>query len=110
MLRFAPEVRIRLFTVAIGEVLEAAAEWSLIARADVEITAIAAGPGVASVDSLHAYDLAVDLIPVGDKPADRAALGEWLRRRLAPPFDVAFEGTRVHVALDVHRPPLRTLT
>lgn len=107
MLSFKPEARVGLFTDRLGRVLTVASVWSVRSRVDVHVSSINDGPGVHMPSSLHAFDLALDLDVVNDKPEDRFAFAEYLRCWLGPRYDVVFEADHVHVEWGVHRPPLR---
>jgi hypothetical protein len=107
MLRFKPEVRIGFFQSVLGDVLRQACTWSLKARVDVEVNSINDGQAVHMKDSLHGFDLAIDLDTVGDRRADTEELADYLRRVLHPQYDVVFEGDHVHVEWDARRGPLR---
>src|SRR5574341_1489394 len=110
MLSFKPDVRVVHFTARLGDVLEAATLWSLKARVDVEVNSMNDGPGVHMPTSLHYVDCAIDLDTAGDKPADTAALADFLRRWLPAAYDVLFEQDHVHVEWDMHRPPVTRQT
>jgi len=109
MLSFKPEVRVGLFNDRIGDVLVAASAWSVRNRVDVHVSSINDGPGVHMASSLHYFDLALDLDVINDKPEDRFAFAEYLRRWLDPRYDVVFEADHVHVEWDAHRAPIRAL-
>lgn len=106
MLRFKQGVRVRLMTWQLAEMLTAAALWSEQTRIDVEINSINDGDTIHQHDSLHGYDLAVDLDTVGDTTNDLKRLYRYLRRLMPPQFDVVFEGDHVHVEWDARRGPL----
>lgn len=106
MLRFKPEVRIVELTAPLIQGLTLCAQWSLRARVDVEINSIDDGPGVHRADSLHGASLAIDADTVGDKPPDIDGLGEFLRRRLPPEWELLHEGDHLHLEWDMHRRPL----
>lgn len=107
MLSFKPEVRVGIFSCRLGDVLGVVSTWSVRHRVDVHVSSINDGPGVHMATSLHYFDLALDLDVINDKPEDRFALAEHLRRWLDPHYDVVFEADHVHVEWDAHRPPLR---
>lgn len=109
MMRFKPDVRVRLCRDELALVLREASQWSLLERIDVEVNSIDDGADVHMAASLHGRSLAVDLDTVGDKAADTQALAEHLRRALPPGYDVLLEADHVHVEYDTHRPPLRRL-
>ncbi len=106
MIRFKPEVRVGYFNRALAVVLNSASMWSVRARIDVEINSI--NDSQHSAESLHPYDLAIDLDTVGDGSSDLGLLHAWLARYLPAGYDVVFEGDHVHVEWDMHRP--RTVT
>ena len=107
MIRFKPEVRIWYFSERLADVFECASVWSLKSRVDVEVNSINDPAPNRVPDSLHPFDLAVDLDTVGDRAADTEALADYLRRWLVPQYDVLFEGNHVHVEWDARRGPLR---
>ena len=106
MLRFKPEVRIGHMNAPLARALELASLWSLEARTDVIVNSIRdSAPGrVAS--SLHPFDLAVDLEPLGNAQSERQSLAEYFRRHAEAGYDVVFEESHVHIEWDVHRAPL----
>lgn len=107
MLRFKPEVRIGMFNPHLAELLTIATTWSAQHKVDVQVNSIAdAAPGRVA-DSLHPFDLAIDIEPLGNTPADRQSLAEFFRRWAGDHFDVVFESSHVHVEWDMHRGPLR---
>lgn len=106
MLRFKPDVRIGDMCFAIVFVFAECCLWSFRAGVDVEVNSVEDPAPGRVAGSLHAFGLAVDVDTVGDVDRDTAALGEWLRRRLPPDYDVVLESTHVHVEFDAHRPPL----
>lgn len=103
MIRFKPEVRIRVVTPQLAAILAAAALWSEQTRVDVEVNSINDGDSLHQRDSLHGYDLAADLDTVGDKPEDLRLLNNYLRRVMDPQFDVVYEIDHVHVEWDARR-------
>jgi len=103
MLRFKSDVRIRIHTAQLAGMLYWASMWSEQCRVDVEINSINDGDTIHQKDSLHGYDLAVDLDTVGDKLDDLRRLFQFLRRVLDPQHDVIFEGDHVHVEWDARR-------
>lgn len=107
MLRFKPEVRIGYFQPMLYHILEAATLFALRHRIDVEVNSINDGQAVHRAESLHGFDLAVDLDTVGDRAPDLELLANELRRVLHPQYDVIFEGDHVHVEWDARRGPLR---
>jgi hypothetical protein len=109
MLRFKPEVRIRVFRAELAGALLEASLWSLLERIDVDVNAVDETPGIHMAGTLHGSSLAIDLDTVGDKAPDTQSLGEYLRRALPTGYDVLFEGDHVHVEYDTHRPPLRKM-
>lgn len=107
MLRFKPDVRIGYFSARVGAVLQTATVWSLKSKVDVRVNSIH-DPAPARVpESLHPFDLAIDLGCDTNETADRDALAEYLRRWLPPQYDVILEVDHVHVEWDAHRRPLR---
>ncbi len=106
MLLWKPEVRCRRFTSRLGNILEDAAAWSLQNGVDVRITSINDPAPTRVNNTLHAFDLAVDLNPVTEKAADQLSLANYLRVWLEPGYDVVLETDHVHVEYDVHRPAL----
>jgi hypothetical protein len=109
MLRFKPEVRIRVFRAELAGVLLEASLWSLLERVDVEVNSIDDSVHGLTGPTLHGSSLAIDLDTVGDKASDTHALGEYLRRALPAGYDVIFEGDHMHIEYDTHRPPLRKM-
>ena len=105
MLRFKPAVRIRIHTAQLAGALYHASMWSEQSRVDVEINSVNDGDTIHQKDSLHGYDLAVDLDTVGDQANDLTRLWMYLRRVLDPQYDVVFEGDHVHVEWDARRGP-----
>lgn len=103
MLRFKQAVRIRALTPQLTEMLAAAAVWSEQTRIDVEVNSINDGDTIHQHDSLHGYDLAIDLDTVGDKTPDLKLLYRFLRRVMAPQYDVVFENDHIHVEWDSRR-------
>lgn len=103
MLRFKPEVRIRTLTPQLAEMLTAAALWSEHVRVDVEINSVNDGDAIHQKDSLHGYDLAVDLDTVGDRRDDLVLLHRFLHRVMPPQYDVVWEQDHVHVEWDARR-------
>jgi len=110
MLRFKPEVRVRIHTAQLAGALYWASMWSEQSRIDVEINSINDGDTIHQKDSLHGYDLAVDLDTVGDKHDDLVRLWLYLRRVLDPQYDVVNEGDHVHVEWDARRGPAPKVT
>lgn len=109
MLRFKPEVRIGAFNPHLAELLTIASTWSNLHDVDVQINSINdAAPGRVA-DSLHPFDLAMDIEPLGNTQADRQSLAEFFRRWCGPDFDIVFETSHVHVEWDMHRGPLREI-
>lgn len=106
MLHFKPEVRIGAFTEPIAVMLRVAAEWSLEHRIDVVVNSIADDAPGRLATSLHAFDLALDVEPLGNSQADRGALANYFRVMLPAGYDVVFEASHVHVEFDAHRAPL----
>lgn len=109
MLRFKPEVRVKVLRPELAAVIGEASLWSLLERVDVEVNAIDETPSIHMAGTLHGFSLAVDLDTVGDKAVDTQSLAEHLRRALPPGYDVLLEADHVHVEYDMHRPPLRRL-
>lgn len=103
MLRFKTGVRIRIHTAQLAGALYHASMWSEQSRVDVEINSVNDGDTIHQQDSLHGYDLAVDLDTVGDQASDLTRLWMYLRRVLDPQYDVVFEGDHVHVEWDARR-------
>lgn len=101
MLRFEPNVRVGFFHSELGRVLEAAAWWSARSRIDVVVNSIS--DGTHRANSLHYFDLAVDLDTEGDQVGDLRNLHAYLARILDRAYDVLLEGDHVHVEWDVHR-------
>lgn len=110
MVRFKPEVRIRTMTPQLAEMLAAAAQWSEHTRVDVDVNSINDGDAIHQKDSLHGYDLAVDLDTAGDKATDLQLLWRFLRRVMPPQYDVVYEVDHVHVEWDARRGPAPKLT
>ena len=110
MLRFKADVRIGYLDTRMVDVLRAAALWSARTRVELEVNSFEDPAPGRVPDSFHVIGLAVDLDTVGDKPADTAALAEFLRQYLPAGYDVLFEGDHVHVEADAHRGPLRKST
>lgn len=106
MLRFKPEVRIEFLGHQLAQMFAAACIWSMRRRVDVEVNSVDdRAPGRAS-NTLHGDSIAVDLDTIGDRRDDLTGLAEYLRRQLAPGFDVVLEKDHVHVEYDPRRPPL----
>lgn len=103
MLRFKPAVRLRALTPQLVEMLAAAALWSEQVRVDVEVNSINDGDTIHQHDSLHGYDLAIDLDTVGDRTPDLKLLYRFLRRVMPPQYDIIFESDHVHVEWDARR-------
>ena len=103
MLRFKPEVRIRVHTAQLAGALYHASMWAVQSGVEVEVNSINDGDAIHQKDSLHSYDLAVDLDTVGDRSDDLAQLWRYLRRVLDPQYDVVHEGDHVHVEWDARR-------
>ena len=107
MIRFKPEVRVGHFNAHLFVVLEAASWWSVLHKVDVQVTSINDPAAGRVANSLHSFDLAVDLDPLSDTPSDRQSLADHFGRHLDPQFDVVFERDHVHVEYDTRRGPLR---
>lgn len=105
MLKFKTAVRIRLVTPQLAEMLAAAALWSEQTRIDVEVNSINDGDSIHQRDSLHSYDLAIDLDTVGDNRSELELLWKFLRRVMPPQYDVVWESDHVHVEWDARRGP-----
>jgi len=97
VLRFRTEVRIGFPTETIVGVLQAAALWSLRSGVDVEIVSVNDGAEALLPTSLHGYDLAIDLVTMGDQAFQLAALHLFLWKSLPASFTVQLEGDHVHV-------------
>jgi hypothetical protein len=109
MLRFKEDVRIGVFTDALNTMLRVATCWSLLHKLDVVVNSIAdAAPGRVPT-SLHPFDLALDIEPLGNVQTERSSLADYFRVQLPAGFDVVFEASHVHVECDAHRPPLREI-
>jgi hypothetical protein len=109
MLRFKEDVRIGYMTDAICLALRVASVWSAQHKLDVVVNSIAdSAPGRVPT-SLHPFDLAVDVEPLGNVQADRQALADYFRVQLPAGYDIVFESSHVHVECDAHRPPLREI-
>lgn len=105
MLRFKPEVRIGVHNAQLAGALYHASMWSLQSRVDVEVNSVNDGDTIHKKDSLHGYDLAVDLDTVGDKTDDLHRMWLYLRRVMDPSWDVVFEGDHIHLEWDARRGP-----
>ena len=110
MLRFKPEVRIAHFNARLATMLETASIWSEINGVDVQVNSINDPAPNRVATSLHPFDLAIDIEPIGNIRSDRQALAEYFRRVLDPQYDVVYETSHVHVEWDAHRGPLREVT
>lgn len=109
MLRFKEDVRIGYFTDAIGVMLRVATCWSALHKTDVVVNSIAdSAPGRVPT-SLHPFDLAIDIEPLGNMQTDRQSLADYYRVQLPAGYDVVFESSHVHVECDAHRGPLREI-
>ena len=103
MISFLPTFRLNILHLEIALVIHHASVWSNLARVDVEINYGA--DGTHSANTLHAWDLALDLDTVGDKASDTAQLAGYLARVLPAGYDVLNEGDHVHVEWDPKRQP-----
>ncbi len=109
MLRFKDDVRIGYLTDALATMLRIASVWSLARKLDVQVNSIAdSAPGRVPT-SLHPFDLAIDVEPLGNTQADRQSLADYFRVQLPAGYDVVFENSHVHVECDAHRGPLREI-
>ncbi len=101
MLPWAPNVRVHYFSEPIARVLHLASVWALVARVGVVVNSMndrAHGP-----NSLHGWDLAIDLDTADDRSVDLAQLHGYLARHLPLDYDVVLETDHVHVEWDVKR-------
>lgn len=110
MLRFKPEVRIGVVNPHLVEMLTLASLWSAQHGTDVQVNSICDPAPGRVANSLHPFDLAIDIEPIGNATTDRQALAEYFRRHAGPDFDVVFESSHVHVEWDMHRGPLREVS
>jgi hypothetical protein len=75
----------------------------------VQVNSIADPAPGRTPNTLHPFDLAVDIEPIGNATAQRRALADWFRRLLADGFDVVLESDHVHVEWDMRRAPLQEI-
>ena len=101
MMRFGASVRVRVFTPQLADALAIAAEWSLVARVDVDVNSIDDSQHGAT--TLHGHSLALDLDPATDRPDHTRDLAQFLARRLPAPWQVLLEPDHVHVEWDTGR-------
>lgn len=106
MLRFEPGIMCRVFRLEIALVIHHAAVWALLARIGVVVNSM--GDRRHGPNSLHPWDLAIDLDTDGDKPDHLAQLHAYLARVLGPGYDVILETDHVHIEYDMKRgtPPI----
>jgi hypothetical protein len=104
MLAFKPEVRIGYCQPCMWRVLDVASRWSLTTRLDVIVTSLNDPAPGRVADTLHPFDLAIDLEPVNRQADTRRDLAERFRRELDPAFVVLLETDHIHVQWDAHRP------
>lgn len=106
MLRWKAGVFCHLFRLEVALALHHASAWSEVSGVGVVVNALADSKH--STNSLHAWDLAVDLDTDGDRLSHLAALHGYLARNLPAGYDVVLEGDHVHVEWDAKRgaPPV----
>lgn len=97
MIRFREEVRIAFVFPQLSTILRAASVWSLLTTMDLCVRSINDGHNDHRPNSLHFYDLAVDLVVEGGELAESLKLAEWLRRTLAAAYRVEYRNGYVHV-------------
>jgi len=105
MLAFKPEVRIGHFNAHLWGALETASRWSLATRQDVIVTSINDPAPGRVADTLHPFDLAIDLEPVNRQADTRRDLAERFRRELDPQYDVLLESDHIHIQWNTRRSP-----
>lgn len=103
MLRFKEGVYSHRFPLEIALVLHHAAVWSTLTGIGAVVNALADSQHQAN--SLHAWDLAVDLDTDGDRLAQLLQLHGYLARNLSGEYDVVLEDDHVHVEWDARRRP-----
>lgn len=110
MLRFKSEVRLSYLHPQLVDVLRLLTLWSALRAVDVQVNSIDDPAPGRVPGTLHGLGLAIDFESVGNTPADRTSLGEFLRRHLADAYDLVLKESHLHVEWDVHRGPLREFT
>jgi hypothetical protein len=103
MLTFKPGVQVVYFDERIALVIREASLWSLAQNIAVHVTSIDDPAPGRVPDTFHGKSLAVDVNLVDTVDPRRAALADWLTKRLPAGFDVILEGDHVHVEADPHR-------
>lgn len=98
-----------MFNPHLAELLTLATTWSAMHKVDVQINSIADPAPGRVPDSLHPFDLAIDIEPLGNTQADRQSLAEFFRCWCGDHYDIVFETSHVHVEWDMHRGPLREI-
>lgn len=106
MIRWKADVFSHVFRLETALALHHASVWSEIAGVGVVVNALADSGH--SGNSLHAWDLAVDIDTDGDRLSHLAQLHGYLARILPPGYDVVLENDHVHVEWDVKRKPAPT--
>jgi hypothetical protein len=104
-MRFAPDVRIEFFDVALGAVLRWVTLWSCRTGIDVIVIRVNDGCSEPGPDLGHTFDLTVDIQTLGHKRMDLDSLASALRVVLVPQFAVTSDTDHVHVEWDMHRGP-----
>lgn len=103
MLRFTEGLLCHVFRLEIALVLHHASTWGVLSGAVVRVIALA--DRAHGENSLHGWDLAVDLDTPGDVAARLAQLHGYLSRILPPQYELALEPSRVHVEWNAGRQP-----
>lgn len=103
MIRWKAGVYAHVLRLEVALALHHASVWSEIADVGVVVNALA--DSAHGANSLHAWDLAVDLDTDGDRLSHLAQLCGYLARILPPGYDVVLENDHVHVEWDVKRHP-----
>jgi hypothetical protein len=103
MITFRAGIQFHIFRLEIALAIHHASIWSELAGVGVDVNSgadRAHGP-----NSLHAWDLAIDLDTARDKIEDLRQLHGYLSRNLPPQYDVVLERDHVHVEWDARRGP-----
>lgn len=103
MIRWKAGVYSHVFRLETALALHHASVWSEISGVGVVVNALADSGH--NANSLHAWDLAVDLDTDGDRLSSIVSLHGYLARILPPGYDVVLEQDHVHVEWDVKRKP-----
>jgi hypothetical protein len=103
VIRFGANVYARVFRQEIALILHHASVWSELAGVAVDVPEL--GENMGGAATLHAWDLAVDLVPRSDNADHAAALAGYLARVLDPAYGVIHERDHIHVEWDARRKP-----